>query len=179
MKTNLKFLLLSFCVICTLCNVLVCCTANSEYIQVCYYDDGRENISSVSPDSFKNSFVNYKADTFYIQNDVFDSIWNGFKVTKIKNRTFEPDTRFCVTCGEKQFFIDYFFYAYDENYDSVAVSRRTIYLLRSSSGYYNRIPLEDLDYNSEIKEFGIPKDYHYSQPLFSDCGCKKVLLFKK
>lgn len=174
-----KVIFKMLCIICTLCNIMTHCTSKSEYIEVCYYDDGRENVSSVPPDSFKNSFANYKADTFYIQNDVFDSIWNGFKVTNIKNRINEPNTRFSVTCGEDQYFIDYFFYAYNEKYDSIAVSRRIIYLLRRASGYYNRIPLEDLIYNSEIKEFGIPKEYHYSQPQFRECGCKKVLLFKE
>lgn len=191
MKATVKKILLLLCILCAICNFMTFCSFKSEYIEVCYYRYGLETPISIPPDSFQRSFINCKADSLYISKEFFDSIWNGFKATKVKTET-EWDTRFWIKLDNKQYFMDNFYNTYNENYESVALSHRIVYLIRKAIGYYNDIPIEDMDSEYDIKEFGIPKDYHYSVPDSADSHpeelpskplvmplCKKVRLFKQ
>ena len=163
MMNKVNFRCLFLCILCTICYFMTFCSCKSEYIEVCYYRYGCEIPISIPPDSFQRDFINCKADTLYISKEIFDSIWNGFKATKVKTET-KWDTRFWVKLDNKQYFMDNFYHTYNKNYESVALSHRIIYLIKKAIGYYNDIPKEDMDSEHDIKEFGIPKDYHYSVP---------------
>ena len=51
--------------------------------------------------------------------------------------------------------------AYNDNYDSMSISPRAIFLLRKYSNYYNHILPEDLKYLKDIQKYGQPDNYHY------------------
>lgn len=90
----------------------------------------------------------------------FEFIIDNITVTsQKKKKVFEP--YMLVQTFFKTIYIDYWHGAYDENMDSVAISPKAIYLLRKYSDYINQILPEDLQDDQDVKNFGIPKDYHY------------------
>lgn len=86
--------------------------------------------------------------------------------------------RFCIKKRHTKYFLNSFYDAFTEKYDSVVVPHETINLLRKVSGYYNRIEIEDLQDMLDIKDFGIPDNYIYTPPKFREVGLKKVILLK-
>ena len=61
--------------------------------------------------------------------------------------------------------------------------RHTMYLLMWKAGYFNTEDEEDIKYNPFIKEYGIPKDYHYRRPSRRESpepsGIRKIIFILK
>lgn len=154
-----------------------CSEGEKRIIEVCYYDSGIEFSASIEPIQFYEDFKNVPINEITLPALVFDSIYTGFHITSFKN-SWEPECRFCVRTGKQTLYLSRGFDAFSENYDSVSVNPHTIYLLREYSGYYNRIELEDLKWESGIKRFGVPQNYHYSQPSFKEFGRRRVVFLR-
>ena len=151
--------------------------SNTHCMKVYYFDAGVEFSSGIPTNDFKKHFKHSTIDKIVIPKQEFDSIYYGFQKIS-KKMTREPECWFClnVNCGEV--YTNSLGDAFTKSYDSVSVSPRVIYLLKKYCDYYNRIEYEDLEFEPEIKVFGIPDNYKYKQPHFKEHGEKCIKLYK-
>lgn len=159
-----------------ICNLFMSCGTDNS-IEICYIDAGMELNTAINPKSFLRNFKGVKAEKIRISASDFNSIYSGEKSTNIPKK-WQPEVRFCIKKRHTKYFLNSFYDAFTEKYDSVVVPHETINLLRKVSGYYNRIEIEDLQDMLDIKDFGIPDNYIYTPPKFREVGFKKVILLK-
>ena len=171
MKQSLFILYLILGVTCISCSETHC-------MKVYYFDAGDEFSSGIPTSEFKKHFKHSAIDKIVIPEQEFDSIYYGFQKTS-KKKTWEPECRFCVSVSCGDVYTNRTSDAFAKDYDSISVSPRVIYLLKKYCDYYNRIEYEDLEFEPEIKVFGIPDNYKYKQPRFKEHGEKCIELYKQ
>lgn len=152
--------------------------SETHCMKVYYFDAGVEFSASIPTNEFKKHFKRVAIAKAFVPKQEFDSIYYGFTKTS-KKKSWEPECRFCLTVSCGDVYINRNSDSFTKDNDSVSVSPRVVYLLRKYCDYYNRIEYEDLEFEHEIKAFGIPDNYKYKQPQFKEHGNKCIKLYRK
>lgn len=153
----MKKLSIFACIICML--VLASCNFINKPQMVVYYDDFySESPIATEPDTMKS----YLDKDSIVKNKVPLSDWeyiNSHILETHKHKNSIPEPHMVVKTDSLLFFVGGREEAYNENYDSIAITPKAIYLILKYSNYFNKITREDLQYHPLILKFGIPKEH--------------------
>lgn len=131
---------------------------NKPQMEVYYDDYYSESPIATEPDTMKS----YLDKDSIVKNKVPLCDWqyinSHIKVTH-KHKNNIPEPHMVVKTDSLLFFVGGREEAYDENYDSISITKKAIYLILKHSNYYNKINRDDLQYLTLVKKFGIPKGH--------------------
>ena len=116
------------------------------------------------------SYVFPKADTIYLKKCDFlelASCLNRFKTVTSHD---DCNPRYYIKYGNKDVFLkENPLYSCDNKKTPFFKNKYALYLLLNKCLFYNHIPIEELKWNSLIRQYGIPKDYKYI-PLYDSAN---------
>lgn len=142
------------------CNINLC---KKPQLEVYYVNPYTDFSTAITPKELKE-FLNYDSIAYKeIPKEEWNYINSNIKKTNIRKKSISMPL-VIVKSDSLIFYIDRINNnpsAYDENYDSISITQKAIYLLLKDADYYNKMTLDDLKDEDFIKKFGIPKDYKF------------------
>lgn len=135
-----------------------------DFIDISYLPGNIETSITISPQIFINVWndANILIDTITIDHESFEEIKAFILGTHdIVEKTYECDARMFVKFDSLKYYIGEVNCISDSEGNMIRNNLKFVYLVKSKTGYYNCISIEDLIIKPEIQMYGIPKDYEY------------------
>lgn len=141
----------------------ICISCSSEHdmkdsIVVTYFPGLPEFYKKVTPPVFE-SVIDKPHDTLYISKEIYTKLKEYASSEEAFEHSNNIDVRLLMTIDTTKTYFGMLPYGYNPS-DKVMEME---YLIKSVSNYYNFLSRDELNnyYFQEIREYGIPKDYHY------------------
>lgn len=157
-----------------------------EKIQFFYFNGLNDMYISISCEKMESNCTDVICDTVFLKRHEYEKLKNIIRsipktVSTCQHDTFEP--LIFIRFENLKIWLNKYNNdcVYSENTGKKAmgcINNHDLYLIKSWLGYYNTFRIEDLLFYKEIKEYGIPKNYKYSNMKFGklrEATCRSLI----